>query len=223
MLLQNADGNKPGGFVAEEWQEWFISRAAPAMQRAMEQILAADPELAAEHDALQKRLNWDEAERGGKLFLVGYDHAPVHTWTDFPHQRATRGRGTRSRLDLKKGQRGWVQFKRCQCIPSTAKVPDCIQEPVEMVLGCGKRSAAKANRHEPGTAPLTWQQMCANIAAGLQADRVLGMARGCWDKAIQACRVFSGKRGKWVTADARGKKRRVLCVDGGPVPKVLRG
>lgn len=205
----------------QEFQEWFISRAVPAMRTAIVKILAANPELAHEHAALQEELNWDEEEQGGKIFFAGMDFAPIHSMTDFVHWRATGE--TISRLDYARGHDQWIDFESCQFIPRCPKLPDCAQEPVEMILGVGKRKARKVQHAVPGTERLTWQQMCASVEAGLKPEDIAAMAPECWEKAINACIVFSGEAGTWVEVEARGQKREVECTGGGPVPKKLRG
>ena len=221
ILVQNHKGEYPSGLVAEEAQPYLLALVVPTCRQKLELMLAGNAELRAMHDALQKELNWDEAERGGKLFFLAWDSAPAHTFTLIRHKRAT---GEQiDRRTIEKGKPGWMQLERCQFIPSAPKVPDCIQEAIEMPLGVGKRAAKKKLHNVPGTERLTWQQMCKHISDAFAGDGVARAARNSWDKALQACVVFSGKRGQWVTMTVRGKKRKIQCTDGGPVPKVLRG
>ena len=222
--MQGAKGKYPGGHPGEEMQDWFLGRAFPAMCAGMEKLLASDDDLRRMHAQLQEELHWDEQERGFKLFFVSWDGAGAHTWTNFRLQRATKQPAALcNRLTAEKGTDGWVQLEEIQWIPSADKVPDCIQEPVECFLGTGKKLAKKLQLAEPGLERLTWQQMHSHVVQGFAKIDGPEVARKCWDQAIEALKVFSGERGKWVSVKARGKKRLAQCTGGGPVQKMLRG
>ena len=223
-MLQTHTGCVPDTLVAEEVQSWLMGRAHPAICKANELMLARDPVLAKKHAALQKKLNWDEDKMGFKLYFLSWDGAGAHSLNNFRLARATKTKPeANSRLTAKKGTSGWICLEPCQFIARADKVPDANQEPVEMILGIGKRATTKLLHELPGLQKLTWQQMVDAVRQAFKREDWPKLTRGCWQKAVEAMKVFSGPVGTTRDVVVRGKRVRADCTGGGPVPKRMRG
>jgi hypothetical protein len=223
-LLQNWRGLGPGGYVSEEHQRWLIFRATMAMERKMATMLAGSATLRSMHRDVQRALGWDEDERGYKWYGILYDRAPAHVWTYWPTRRET-GKIV-SRLDIPRGQDGWMPLERCQLIPSTRRVQDCIQSAIEMVLSKVKLVAYKwldDPKNVPVGARISWVQLQTAAEKGVKEGATRAEVQSCWERMQKSCQIFCGEAGKKLLLEARHKLRVVYCVNGKWVPWPFNG
>lgn len=158
---------------------------------------------------------------GYPYYAVTSDHAGAHSMTYWPDVLA--GKGETSRYDIPRGQPGWIRLERCQLIPGARKVPDSAQCPVEMLISKCKQAGHNEAERLAGMGPLTWQQQVQAAITGAKQSLTLERIQKAWEHGMQACRIFCGKWGTVVEAQARGKTWEAFCTDGNYVPRPFNG
>lgn len=175
------------------------------------------------YEQLKRDLNWDEQE-WGTCYLVGMDRDRRHSWTDFRSyrsERAATGRGKkRDRRLVEYGQGDHIQFQERQLIPSAARVPDTIQQPVESCIGWIKRRVRCMTR---GDRTLTYEKMRASIVTACEELNNSGNIKKFWDHSCKAIAVFAAEKNQKVKVNVRGKDQTFRGTQGGWVSKKLSG
>lgn len=222
--MQTKVGKSPDGLTATEWQAWFrvkVLRACTAAAAANFKCGVNVWWTAAvqdEYTALQRRLRWDKRKRG-PLFLVGKDQDKRHSMNDMAAWRET---GILvDRTTYAAGAHNSIRFDRAvQELPTASRVPDCIQSPVEMVIGLCKHDFHDSLPDKE--AVNTWD--IALLFINAVEERVTPeLCRKCFDHAWHAICCFAGAVGTEIKVQRGTRNITVKCVRGGWVPRLLRG
>lgn len=222
--LQNKNGSTPGGFCGEEYAEWFrlcVLEKIKAFAAQNFQVGANDwytPEVHALHQQLMLETGWDQ-DKYGPLFFVARDRDRRHTTSDFDAYRD--GDPGVDRCMIPEGEHNWIQFDAVrQMLPSARRVPDCIQSPIEMIVGLVKRDAQDMfGPHDPKEIEDMHRAVWEASQERVQPELCLK----CFEKGLRAIRVFKGRIGETVTIEHNKRMVKVHCTQGGWVPRIASG
>lgn len=219
-LLQTKDGKKPSAFVADEWQEWLRLRAIPAMNKAAKAHFrdGANQWFSAKaYAALKAAVGWDKSR---PLYLLAHDQDPRHSMRDMAHYRHELTRTAhpedKDRRSYPKGTGRWIELDADkQYVPTAPRVPDTVQQPIELLFSNIKPAVKQATRH---MLEYSVYDMIREIE--LAFDRYAtpdGIAKA-FAHAHDSLRIWSGKEGR--TVEVRGVT--FYCTHGGWVQRRMR-
>ena len=181
---------------------------------------------AGQYEQLQRDLDWDEGE-SGPCYMLSMDQDRRHTFEDFEFFRiqkqhhGKKGR-KRDRRDVEYGQGENINFRREQLIPTAPKVPDTIQQPVELCIG-------KINSYvhnwlkDLNTVTFKDLQEATEAACVVENNGLDGAEiRKYWEHACSSIAVFAALRDSPVKVHTHGQLRVFHGTQGGWVQKMLR-
>lgn len=175
------------------------------------------------YNQLMRDLDWDE-EEFGPCFLLAMDKDRRHSFVDYRHYRNERqntGRGKkRDRRELEYGQGDHIQFQDRQLIPSAQRVPDTIQQPVELCVGWIKRRVRKTLK---GVHKLTFEHLRDAVVDACEELNATDHIKSFWDHATKAIAIFAAEEGKKVKVTVKNKEKIFHGTRGGWVQKQARG
>lgn len=227
--VQTCGGERAGGFVANEFQEWFRLRVLPKIREIARQYFR-------EHSKADW-FNWSEyldlcAAVGHKhtgidpMFLVAQDSDSRHTMKYFKlakDAKDAKKKGKKKqkhlpdRRDIPAGKEGHIPIdKKKNYLPTAPKVPDAVQFPVEScfapVKGRYKGSAAAGECVRPC-------DMARNMEGAFAECATPERIRNCFRHGMENMRIFMGKKNETVTIG----DTRYHCTHGGQLPGCRRG
>lgn len=224
--MQTKIGTAPTGHNAFEYQEWRRLRVHHVCATLAERYFkvgaaGADwftPDLAKTYAEMKKQLQWNERQ-DGPFYLVSNDQDKRHTWRDM--ERHQLKEPFTDRTTIPKGERGHISFNRLkQELPTAMRVPDCIQNPVEMVIGITKTEIHKRMARLPKVDSF----VIAELVDDVFREKVTPeLVQSCWEHGARAVRVFCGQLDQHVMTEIDGRQVKVLCTRGGWVPKCVCG
>lgn len=227
LLLQRKDGADPAGLVGTEVQEWWKWVLLPACKRAAELYFnsATNPLWTDEDTKLYKQLmkmvGWNAREWGAFFMLLG-DKDVRHTWLSHAIYRLHGQEVDRSTLPPTHSL--YIRFKRdVQEAPSAPKVPDTIQQPIELCYShvkpdVKKRKVAFMRQH--GRQP-TGYELADMTVTSCKAKITPALTHANFRHAETSINVFKGHPGQSVQYVKGTKPWTVQCTDGGWVPKIV--
>ncbi len=169
------------------------------------------------YDALVVATGHDPSSPNRK-FLVSHDADPRHSFY------MSTGQLRPKQVDRRNKQEGDIHYipsdPKKDYVPSAPRVPDCIQCPIEMLFASVKsryRELLKQLRQQ--RASIDVDSVVAMMKQAFDEKALIGFIRDCWGHAEKALKVFSAKKGEWVTID--GVEYR--ATGGNWLPKRLRG
>lgn len=220
--MQAAGGARPGGLVADEFQEWFRFRVLPAVWKICQEQF-----IEGVNDWFEKKLYQDLCCAVGHepgnvmepMFLISLDSDPRHSMKDLGrHSNKLTPKGSLvDRRTLSVGEVGYIPIDPIKnYVPTAPKVPDCLQCPIEMSFSPVKRHF-RGIVHEPEYKGERGMVRAMQEAFQLKhtADRI----KNCFTHGELAMRVFSGREdevvvqgdtcyhctfGKWVPRKVAG-------------------
>ena len=224
--MQTKVGNTPDGLTATEFQAWMRVKVLRACAAAAAEHFRAGmndwwtDEVQQEYTRLKRLLRWDTRTMG-PLFFIAKDQDKRHSFNDM---QVWREKGiVADRTTYPRGVYNSIRqsFDRPrQELVTAARVPDCIQSPIEMVIGL-----CKGDYHSnlPDDEPVnTWD--IARLFIEAVEERVTPeLCQRCFAHAWDAVRCFAGAPGEQITVNKGSRPIVVKCVGGGWVPRLLRG
>lgn len=141
------------------------------------------------YNAFVSDLEWDEAVDGAP-YMLAWDADRRHSMNDYESWRRARASGLRQplrdRLSYDKLESFWIDFDHKQRLPSAPKVPDCIQQPVELVHSEIKRRARALLPNINRATGLDLVRAVVEATAAVKATNVAAY----WEHAVKAILVF---------------------------------
>lgn len=224
--MQTLEGKTPCGHNAFEYQEWRRLRVHHACATAVNRYFKVGAEgaewftseVAKQYDEIKKQLQWNE-RRDGPFFLISNDQDRRHSWRDMErHQLAE---PYTDRTTLARGERGHISFNRVkQELPTAMRVPDCIQSPVEMIMGITKVEIHKRMAVVREADSFVIAQLIRDVFAEKVTPELV---QKCWEHGVRAIRVFCGQLDEHIMISIGQRQVKVLCVRGGWVPRCVCG
>lgn len=226
--VQRKDGMDAHGLVGTEVQEWWKWELFPACQRAADLYFnnSATNGNWTDHDTkmynqITKMVGWNTREWGMFWMLLG-DHDVRHTW--FAHVLWRLHGENVDRTTLPKTHRLYIAFNRAvQEAPSAPKVPDCIQQPIELVYSKVKpavKAMKKAFFESEGRQPTSYE--LADMSVRASKEKITPeLASACFRHAETSIKVFSGRTDQTVKYQRGAKEWEVHCTAGGLVPRIV--
>ena len=167
---------------------------------------------------LQRELLWDKRTEGA-LCWFGKDQDKRHSFNDMAEWRDS---GIlQDRTTYARGALNSIQFDRAaQELVTASRVPDCIQCPVEMVIGL-----CKHDFHEsmPDQGQVDTWEIARLFQISVQARVQPDLTKSCFEHGWDAVRCFMGAKGQVITVTRGTCTIKVKCVRGGWVCRLLRG
>ena len=223
VMLQKCTGERPGGFVAVEYQEWFRLRALPAMKRiARENFLEyGGPEWFSYSTYSSLCGAVGHVHSGmNPFFMVSQDCDPRHSMKHFwkaidAGKRMTSN--TIDRRDIAAGLEGHIPIDKVRnYVPTAPKVPDSLQFAIESVFAPVKRryQSLLHGRDQISPGDMVWA-----IDRAFAEVATPATIKNCFDHCEGNVRIFCGKEDESVMLG--GVKYH--CTHGNWLPKDRRG
>jgi hypothetical protein len=128
----------------------------------------------------------------------------------------------RDRRTIKPGHAGWVDLdKGSDFMPTAPKVPDTLQQPIEMIFGIVKRLFRKLMAERAGG--VKWRAVYDDFIAAWAEKVDPALCERCFNHAMTAIKIWMTPRDEMVTIDTAHGQVEVLGTGGGWVPKKYRG
>lgn len=223
--MQTKRGNTPMGFCAMEYQEYMRCRVLPAIDRW---ALAAfrphanewfDEAAEKSYEALKRGSGYRRG-RQRPCCLIAVDQAPTHTWTDMPWFIAHEEE--RDRRTIKPRAAGWVDLdKESDFMPTAPKVPDTLQQPIEMIFGIVKTRFRSLMAERSGS--VNWRTMYEDFHRAWVEKVNPSLCERCFQHALTAIKIWMTPRDQLVTITDAHNQVEVHGTGGGWVPKKYRG
>jgi hypothetical protein len=214
--MQNMRGHTPQAFCAMEYQEWMRCRAIPAMDAvaASEFRMYANSWFGAQELAFYRRLQKacdHPSHRKRPCALIAADQAPTHCWVDVDHYIEFKTK--RDRRDIPALQRGHIALdKERDFMPTAPKVPDTLQQPIEMIFATVKREVRKRLAARPGA--VTWQHIWEDIQAVWREKVNAALCESCFDHALKAIKIWSTPVARRSTLSAKQSMKQCTALEG---------
>lgn len=215
MVMQTAGKEAPGGFVADEYQEWLRLRALPKIREAAKQHFRKGKNHwfnQKAYDRLCADLQFC-ATGENPMFLLSMDSDSRHSCTDY-HNLGGRGRHMDRRL-LPAGTPGYIPMDPIRNkVPSAPKVPDSLQVLFESFFGPVKRHFRRLLKDKEDPSP---GEMAAAMRAAFQLCAGNGHIHHCFEHGRVCMQVFSGLENEVVEY----KSTKYHCTHGKWLPRDL--
>jgi hypothetical protein len=170
------------------------------------------------YGSLKRALGWPK-DSARPCWLASLDRDKRHSMNSYKKYRLDKACNRKPRLvdrrTIPEGSFDWIAWKPEQVVPSAEKVPDCVQQPIEMVFSAVKRDYhEKASEQHPKDVLEMWQVIKDAFMAKATKERICRL----FDHAWKSLTVWSGREGTWVEFDGHT----YMCTGGNIVPKLMR-
>ena len=222
-MLQKCGGERPGGFVATEFQEWFRLKALPGIQKAAREnfLQYKGPEW----------FNWSSYASlcaavghvhsgNNPFFMISQDSDPRHSmkywWSKIDAGKEIAGTII-DRRDIPAGQPGHIPIDKVKnYVPTAPKVPDSLQFAIESVFAPVKTRYYTLLH---GLQHITPADMVWAMERAFDEVATPETVKKCFHHCEENIRIFCGKEDESVRLGGV----QYHCTHGNWLPKVRRG
>ena len=215
--MQRVDGAEAQGFVAREYQELLRIAILPEIQQFCNREFRVgandwfDLDL---YERFKSDLDWP-ADEQGSAFLLSEDCDTRHTKFVTEGRKEHPELARLDRRDIPKGKWGHLALKRRQEVPSAPKVPDTVQNPIELLFAQVKEHYHKSSGDSQGG---DWASMWELVKAAFTARATPERIYKLYQHALKALMVWSGPAGHWLDIDGTA----YMCTGGDVICRRLR-
>lgn len=192
-----------------EWQDWVLVDALPSAHQFADREFVSRPGTDHWFNSVEDSYHRMCLATGHdptspiKKFLVTHDHDSRHSFKNH-----TRVNGKKVEIDrrlLPAGTKLAIPLHpERDYIPHCARVPDCIQSPIEMVFApikaCFKRLIAQRRRDMLDTSP---QVVIETALQAFRDKRSADLVNKCWKHAAKSILVWITPRDRYVEIDGK--------------------
>ena len=94
---------------------------------------------------------------------------------------------------------------------------------IEMTISQVKNKAHVYLDNLPGADKFTVPDLLQACKVGVQEGATPERVRKCWEHQEKACRVMCGEQNEWLVLELHGKRRKVMCTNGGWTSRPVNG
>jgi len=227
LCVQTKEGKPVGGLGGMEYQELTQFCKLPEMQAAAEKHFRIgandwfDRDVDKKLQLIKSMLSWNTRELG-EFFMVLEDHDRRHTFNDIALFIETRSLQDRTLLPASHPRA--IHFNKVmRLVPSTQRVPDCLQQPIECVYSTVKPQLLKQIAAHGKASTETVAEIVLDVVPRVVTRELVS---ACWRHATTAIQVFAGTQDEFIMVQNKrtGKRTyKVFCTHGNWVPKLVAG